>query len=286
MKDELKLTLDTQCVIYLFDTGTDKPPHFDSLQELMNLSFSGKLVIAITTRAELDLGRDPVPFRKATLFEKLGIFPVVGTSPLPIQSVEGECVPDSDHAQIWAELRRIIFPGLQREDRRFANKAADIGHLVGHLINRRDVFVTNDSVLLKKAAALKSAMNLLVLDPTECLDFVKKEVSERLRRRIDLGPVTKYAANVVHIGGIGSRVVTKTAWLMTEHGYLNSDEYVIVGYNNGGDLMSLSAKEGYKIVDSQSSTGNEILSEPSDKFKRIRLEDKMRNEFTIFCEAR
>jgi hypothetical protein len=72
---------------------------------------------------------------------------------------------------------------------------------------------------------------------------------------------------------------------MTEPGYLNSDEYVIVGYNGGGDLMSISAKEGYKIVDSRSSTGNEILLEHSDKFKRIRLEDKMRNDFTIFCEA-
>ena len=209
MKDELKLTLDTQCVIYLFDVGVDKPPHFDSLQELLNLSFSGKLTIAITTRAELDLGRDPVPVRKATLFEKLGIFPVVGTRALSIQSVEGELVPDSDHARIWAELRRIVFPGLQRGDRRFANKGADIGHLVGHLINRRDVFVTNYGVLLKKTVPLKSAMNILVMDPTECLDFDKKKASERLRRKIDLGPVTKYAANVVHIGGIGSRVVRK-----------------------------------------------------------------------------
>ncbi|HVU94516.1 MAG TPA: hypothetical protein VHE34_04795 [Puia sp.] len=280
----LKITLDTQCLIYLFDPDFDKPPHFESLTQLLNLSFSGKLNLAITTRAEVDLARDKSAIRKANMFEKLSIFPVVGSVATPINSLEGDRELNSQHAKLWTELRRIIFPGLNHNDKRIHNKISDIEHLIGHLINRRDVFVTNDHDILRNAKTLKDSVSLLVMAPDECLDHIRKE-SEHALRKFNRGPVLKYAADVMHIGGIGSRLTTKTAWLLTDHGYLNAEEFVIVGYNNGGDLMSLSAKPGYKIYNCASYTGNEILHEGSVSFRRIRLEDKMKNGFTIFCEA-
>ena len=74
--------------------------------------------------------------------------------------------------------------------------------------------------------------------------------------------VEAYAALVIQVGGVGSRLVTKTAWLMTgEHAYLDADRFVLVGFNGGGDLMSLSAKDGYEIVGCSSPSGNEIHDE-------------------------
>lgn len=57
----MKVTLDRQCIIYLFEPNVDKPPHFDSLTELLKMSFSGKLMIAITSRTEADLGERSTP---------------------------------------------------------------------------------------------------------------------------------------------------------------------------------------------------------------------------------
>jgi len=60
--------------------------------------------------------------------------------------------------------------------------------------------------------------------------------------------VEAYAASAVQVGGPGSRLVTKTAWLMTgEHGYLDAERFVLVGFNGGGDIMSIHAKDGYEI---------------------------------------
>jgi hypothetical protein len=99
--------------------------------------------------------------------------------------------------------------------------------------------------------------------------------------------VEAYAASVIQVGGVGSRLVTKTAWLMTgEHAYLDSDRFVLVGFNGGGDLMSLSARDGYEIVGCSSPSGNQIHDEDTPHWRRIILEDKLKNELMIHCERR
>jgi len=50
--------------------------------------------------------------------------------------------------------------------------------------------------------------------------------------------VEAYAALVIQVGGVGSRLVTKSAWLMTgEHAYLDADRFVLVGFNGGGVIL-------------------------------------------------
>jgi hypothetical protein len=94
-----------------------------------------------------------------------------------------------------------------------------------------------------------------------------------------------YAASVVQIGGIGSRVFTRNAWLLSEHAYINAERYALVGFNGGGDIMSLSCPAGFAIVQGSSPSGNPILDElgfPAGC--RILLDDtKIKNEILIEC---
>lgn len=99
--------------------------------------------------------------------------------------------------------------------------------------------------------------------------------------------VESYAAFVVQIGGEDSRLTTKTAWLTAgEHAYLDAKRFVLVGFNNGGDLMSLSAKEGYEVVGCSSPTGNEIFEEGDSYWRRIRLEHELKNSLIIHCKKK
>lgn len=99
--------------------------------------------------------------------------------------------------------------------------------------------------------------------------------------------VESYAASALQVGGPDSRLVTKTAWLTSgEHAYLDSERFVLVGFNNGGDLMSLIAKDGYEIVGATSSTGNEIRDEDSSYMRRIMFEEKLKNALMIYCKKK
>lgn len=99
--------------------------------------------------------------------------------------------------------------------------------------------------------------------------------------------IEAYGAMVVQVGGPESRLVTKTAWIMTgEHGYLDADRFVHVGFNGGGDIMSISPKEGYEIVRCSSPTGNRIIDDGYPKWRRIMLEEKLKNSLMIYCKKK
>jgi hypothetical protein len=131
---------------------------------------------------------------------------------------------------------------------------------------------------------------------TDAIEEIVKEVQSMLLRsdpRMDASNPAKvkdwqddvemYAAHVVQVGGPGSRVTTRTAWMMTEHGYLDAERFVFVGFNGGGDIMSASPKEGYEITSSFSPSGNQIINDDYDKWCRILLEEKLKNEIVIQC---
>ena len=47
-----------------------------------------------------------------------------------------------------------------------------------------------------------------------------------------------YQGSVVQVGGVGSRLVTKTAWLISEHGHLDAEDFITHWFNVGGDILS------------------------------------------------
>lgn len=158
---------------------------------------------------------------------------------------------------------------------------------IWHDIKREDLLVYGPSLADRIAKNSKSdSIEDIVREVKRLL--ADSESSARTPEKKDWQEdVAAYAASVVQIGGIGSRLVTKTAWLMTgEHAYLDAERFVLVGFNGGGDLMGLSARDGYEIVEATSPSGNQIIEEGFPHFRRIFLEDKLKNSLIIECRKK
>ena len=80
------------------------------------------------------------------MLKHISILPVIGT--VARWGVSnwggGDVVAGPNRQALVDEVQRILFPGLIWKAGKYANKIADIDHLVGHVLSRRDVFVTDD----------------------------------------------------------------------------------------------------------------------------------------------
>lgn len=95
----------------------------------------------------------------------------------------------------------------------------------------------------------------------------------------------RYGIDVVQVGGVGSRAVTKTAFYLEEHGYLNPPEnYISILFNSPSDLMWVSCKGGYSVESANSSTNNHITIDPISG-AGVSIEDKIKNVVTIICRS-
>lgn len=182
----MKLTLDNNCIINLFDTSSRTATSVEELNELMRLALSSGVEIAITTRVESDLENDRDDSRRSELLGRIKMFPVVGT-------VARFDVTKWDSGDVWGgevttrltdEIQKILFPGgLNPDASNYGNKINDIDHLVGHKINERDIFVTDDKGILKKGAALKVSPGIVVMNPAQCVQFLT-DLAEKLKTKV------------------------------------------------------------------------------------------------------
>lgn len=105
---------------------------------------------------------------------------------------------------------------------------------------------------------------------------------------IDLA-VDRYQGSVLQVGGIGSRLVTKRAWLTREHGYLPADDYLIHSFNGPGDVMWVHCPEEFEVVGATSPTNNNVfpMKEGDPRFPYgIRIKDQMQNSIVVTCERK
>lgn len=184
MESSPKITLDNNCIINLLDVNSSTATSVDELSEIVSLALSGVADIAITTRVEADLENDKDADRKAAFLKQVQMFPVIGTvARYGTSKLDGGDVYASDDSERLADdIQKIVFPGgLNKESSNYDNKLNDIDHLVGHAINQRDVFVTDDKAMLRKSAELKRAPGIVVMSPVECLTFLN-DVVERNRK--------------------------------------------------------------------------------------------------------
>ncbi|MDO8590730.1 MAG: hypothetical protein Q7R65_01990 [bacterium] len=172
MTETPKITLDNNCIINLLDSSSATATSTDVLSDIIKLALSGKANIAITTRVESDLENDQNNNRRSEMMSNIKIFPVIGT------------INDGKSTEYFNELQKIIFPGgLNTGSQSYINKKNDIDHLVGHIINKRDIFVTDDGGILKKKEALKTSPGLIVMSPKDCLDYLV-QIEEKLKKHI------------------------------------------------------------------------------------------------------
>jgi hypothetical protein len=171
-----KITLDNNCVINLFDFSAKTPTSVEELSEIIKFGLSGKADIAITTRVEADLENDQNDERRNETMRKLSMFQVVGTMGRWGVSKwnKGDVYAGEDTNKLFDEIQKIIFPGgLNEKSSTYGNKKNDIDHLVGHIINKRDIFVTDDGDIIKKQQILKKSPGLIIMRPKECLEYLE-----------------------------------------------------------------------------------------------------------------
>lgn len=169
-----KITIDTNCIVGLFDTKSQTATSIDELRELWRYALSGVIDLCITTRVEVDFGRDKDSQRREEMLKHISNIPVIGTvMRWDVSKWDGQDgMTDLNRQALVDEVQRLVFPGLRPESGKYANKIADIDHLVGHVLNGRDVFVTDDGGILRRSAQLRTAVGVLVMTPSECLSFV------------------------------------------------------------------------------------------------------------------
>lgn len=193
----LKITLDANCVVNILDRMSISGTSIEELAEIVRYALESNVNVAITTRVENDLSKDKDAARRAEMLKRIQMFPVVGTIARLDTSRwdSGDVLGGDEHIAIQNEIQKIVFPGLKKEDKRYGNKINDIDHLIGHRINKRDIFVTDDGELLKKADELKASLGIVVMNPQKCVEFINAnanpavlvdEFSEKLKKYRDL----------------------------------------------------------------------------------------------------
>jgi hypothetical protein len=181
-----EITIDTNCVIGLFDSESQTATSTNELREIMRFAMSGDVTLAITTRVEVDFQRDKDDRRRAEMLNQISMIPVVGTVARWDQSkLDGaDVLADLKDNALLSEVQRIVFPGLNPESGRYQNKLADIDHLVGHKLAGRDVFVTDDRDILRRHRQLRDGVGILVMSPAEALCFIDGHHARHQRKPI------------------------------------------------------------------------------------------------------
>jgi hypothetical protein len=180
----LKLTFDTNGLINALDPTSSSATSVAELKTLIQYGLSGKVEIAITTRVEDDLLRDKDSDRLANMLSLLSIMPVIGSDFRPDTSKLSDAALLAGPDSISSEIQRILFPGLTETDSRFNNKRNDIDHIVGHYRGRRDIFVTDDRGIWRRADELESTFGIIVKKPGDCLRYVDEAVSRSAPRTV------------------------------------------------------------------------------------------------------
>ena len=174
----MKITLDTNCLINLFDHNSKTATSVECLERLVKAAFSGAADLAITTHVREDLENDKNEDRKAALMRNLKLFPVVGC-------LFRFDVSRWDGGDYWASpedialsegLQKLLFPALTSDQSDYKNKIHDLDHLIGHFKAKRDIFATDDRGILKKRLDLNTSFGITAMTPNEALARIEDAV--------------------------------------------------------------------------------------------------------------
>jgi hypothetical protein len=179
----MKLTLDTNCLINHFDTQSATATSREEIAQLIRYATSGRAEIVIATRVEADLDQDKDEERRASLKRNLAMFEVIGSVLRWYESLwDGSDLWVDKKTHVLAdEIQKVLFPGLAQDDKRFGNKLRDVDHIAAHAMAGRDIFITDDSHLNKRAEELKK-LGAVVMRPAQCVAYIEA-IDERAKPR-------------------------------------------------------------------------------------------------------
>jgi len=183
MSQPLKVTLDTNCIINVLDEESKTATSTAELHCILQLGEHGIIDLAVTTRFQADQSSDMDKGRVTRMTVRLEELPVETVGSLVRLSVSelggGDVLADEKMAALERELSNVLFPsGIHRASATGPNKTNDVDHLLGHYLNRRDVFITDDKGILKKAETLRNTFGITVMNPSELVGFVKSRLTK------------------------------------------------------------------------------------------------------------
>ena len=157
----MKLTLDTTNIFDLFKQGKD------CIKILIEDAHNGLCELVVTSRIYADIPEEPLASELNKLSE-LGI-ETIGTIARWGVSYWGEDYWSGDETEeLESKIRKIMFPGKEHE-----KHLNDIDHLIGHIINERDYFITSDSHFLRRYKRLYDELGVKVISPEEYVNSIR-----------------------------------------------------------------------------------------------------------------
>lgn len=177
-----ELTLDTNAVIVLADGQSSDGTH-DPLSTLMGLHREGRLELASTTAARRDIANDTDVARRTRTLGFLESLPMVpALARLDVSTWDrGDVLASDEDAAMANEVMAVVRPNavFRVGHVNSRNSATDVDHVVAHLLAGRDIFVTLDKRVLKRANALAERFSIVVCTPSESVWRVRLEGTRR-----------------------------------------------------------------------------------------------------------
>ncbi|WP_144430617.1 hypothetical protein [Jannaschia donghaensis] len=189
----MRITFDTNCLINHFDTQSKTATSSEEIAQLLRYATSGKVSVVISTRAEADLDQDKDRIRRDRIKRNLAMFDVIGSVLRWDESKwdGGDVWADGEPGALADEIQKILFPSLKREEKRFGNKIRDVDHLVAHARDKRDIFVTDDGHLNRRADEL-AKFGIVVMRPGACLSYVDSIEARSVPRTLLSDALSEY----------------------------------------------------------------------------------------------
>ena len=185
MDNVLKITLDTNCIVNILDDESKTATSVKELGHIFQLCEDGIIDLAVTTRFQSDQSNDNDKDRAIRIANKLSELPVGTISSsfrLDVSVLNGSDMLGSvEIIAISNELTKILFPsGINRSSATASNKINDVDHLIGHFINNRDIFITDDKGILRKAETIRNLLGITTMNPSELVNFTKSRIKQSI----------------------------------------------------------------------------------------------------------
>jgi len=161
----LKITLDTNCFFDYFE----RAPKY--IKELVNHAEKGNIELAMTTRVISDTRDKSSSKGESLIWNKIQTFPLIETIGtafrLDVSYLgSGDFLISEDDSKMVNDLTELM-KGAQTRD---------IDHIFGHMIGKRDIFVTSDPHFLDHHDELLNGFGALVLKPEDAVKQIERKV--------------------------------------------------------------------------------------------------------------
>src|SRR5262245_31096850 len=166
----ITITIDTNIVRDYLEPSRGRHP---VAIELMALDAAKACEVRIVSRIKADVPGGP-------LREKLNALEVCMRPTIPtiaqwdLSTWDDDFWVTDEQGREFDALLDLIFPGSDRNSPRHPNRVKDVGHLLGHKLAGRDVFVSNERAFLGRAQQLLKQHSIQVMSSARVVEFVKE----------------------------------------------------------------------------------------------------------------